>query len=285
MNNVFMSIKKFITNKNVITVLGVILILAILYFGYNKMVEDAIAPQKVCIASQTIQPRTLITKEMLNCEEEIPNSYVKEGKIFRTEKEIVGMYTDVNTVIPIGSMFYQEVLIEKEELPDSAFVEVPEGQRPYALSVNTATTYGNSIFPGNVVDIYMKAVDDNGQIMVGRLLQDVKILAVKDSSGKNVFENTAESRTPATLTYGVPEDIYILLKKAEYLKSLGVELFPAPRGGSVVTEDSITVDREELVSYIESKSVTFSDNTTDENNTDTTITIIPGEGVTITPGN
>ena len=56
---------------------------------------------------------------------------------------------------------------------------------------------------------------------------------------------------------------YRISYENEYLKSLGVELFPAPRGGTVSTENAITVDRAELVSYIESKSVTFSPNTTD----------------------
>lgn len=280
MSNILISIKKFITNKNVVTVLGVIVILGLLYWGYNSTIEKETQPTKICVATQTIQPRTLITDDMIDCKKTVPKEFVKDSNYVQYSKDIVGKYTAVNTVVPEGSPFYGEYLINKEDLPDSAFVEVPEGQRPYALSVTTASTYGNSIFPGNVIDVYMKAVDENGQVMVGRLLQDVKVLAVKDSSGNNVFEDTAANRTPSTLTFGVTEEIYILLKKAEYLKSQGVELFPAPRGGSVSTDNAIAVDRAELVSYIESKSVTFSDNTTDEN---TEGVIIPGEGVTITP--
>ena len=37
--NILVSIKKFITNKNTVTILGVIIIIAILYFGYNYQVE------------------------------------------------------------------------------------------------------------------------------------------------------------------------------------------------------------------------------------------------------
>ena len=285
MSNILISIKKFITNKNVVTVLGVIAILGLLYWGYNTTIEKETKPVKVCVATQTIQPRTLITDDMVDCTVKVPEAYMKKSNYAKTSREIIGKYTAVNAVIPQGSAFYNEYLINKEDLPDSAFVEVPEGQRPYALSVTTASTYGNSIFPGNVIDVYMKAVDENGQVMVGRLLQDVKILAVKDSSGNNVFEDTSANRTPSTLTFGVTEEIYILLKKAEYLKSLGVELFPAPRGGNVTTDNAIAVDREELVSYIESKSVTFSDDTTDttDPSLEQDVVIIPGEGVTIVP--
>ncbi|MBE6149731.1 MAG: hypothetical protein E7170_03285 [Firmicutes bacterium] len=261
MNNILISIKKFITNKNVVTVIGVIAILGLLYWGYNSTIEKETKPMQVPVATTTIQPRTQITDDMITMIT-VPAASVSEN-VMTYKALIVGQYTDVNTVIPQGSMFYTDVIVDEKDLPDSAFVEVPEGQRPYALSVTVESTYGNSIFPGNVIDVFMKATDDNGQVMVGRLLQDVKVLAVKDSMGNNVFENTAESRTPATITFGVPEDIYVLLKKAEYLKSLGVELFPAPRGGNLSTDNAITVDRAELVSYIESKSVTFSPNTTD----------------------
>ena len=275
MSNILISIKKFITNKNVVTVLGVIVILGLLYWGYNSTIEKETKPVRIPVATQTIQPRTKITDDMIEFIT-VPSASVSEN-VKRTSSSIIGLYTDVNTVIPAGSMFYTDVLIEEKELPDSAFVEVPEGQRPYALSVTTANTLGNSIFPGNIIDVFMKATDDNGQVMVGRFLQDVEVLAVKDSSGKNVFENTEENRTPATLTFGVPEDIFILLKKAEYLKSLGVELFPAPRGGVPQVDGSITVDRQELVDYINSNTVILSENTTDQT-TDpnaTTDSVIP----------
>lgn len=259
MNNILVSLKRFFTNKNTVTVLGVIIILALLYWGYNTKINNETKPVRVPVATQTIQPRTLITDEMVTYIS-IPGAALSNN-VKRTANSIVGMYTDVNTVIPAGSMFYSDVLITKEELPDSAFTAVKDGERPYALAVTTANTYGNSIFPGNVIDVFMKATDENGQIMVGRLLAQVEVLAVKDSSGNNVFENREENRTPATLLFGVPQDVYILLKKAEYLKSFGVELFPVPYGGTSPVEGDLTVDREELVQFIESNTVTFTDST------------------------
>lgn len=257
MNNILVSLKKFFTNKNTVTVLGVIAILALLYWGYNSVIESQVKPTQVPVANQTIQPRTLITEDMINYVE-VPEAWIN-GDVKLTSSSIVGMYSDVNTVIPEGSMFYSNVLTTKENLPDSAFSEVKDGERPYNLSVDTETTYGNSIFPKNVIDVYMKATDENGQIMVGRLLAKVEVLAVKDSSGNNVFEDTSENRTPATLLFGVPEDVFVLLKKAEYLVSKGVELFPVPYGGTSPIVGDLTVDREELVDFIESNTVTFSD--------------------------
>lgn len=257
MNNILISLKKIITNKNVVTVLGVIVILGLLYWGYNSTIEAQVKPIQIPVANKTIQPRTLITDDMVTYIS-VPSVAVNNN-VQRSKSSIVGMYSNVNTVIPAGSMFYSDVLITEEQLPDSAFTAVKDGERPYALSVTTESTYGNSIFPGNKIDIYMKAVDESGLIMVGRFLAQVEILAVKDSSGNNVFEDTNTTRTPSTLLFGVPEDVFILLKKTEYLKSYGIELFPVPYGGTVPIEGDLVVDRQELVDFIESNTVNFTD--------------------------
>ncbi len=257
MNNIIVSFKKFITNKNTVTILGVIIILALLYWGYNSTIENQVKPVQIPVAKQTIQPRTLITDDMITYIS-VPSVAVNTN-VKRNKSSIVGMYSNVNTVIPAGSMFYSDVLVAEEQLPDSAFTAVKDGERPYALSVTTESTYGNSIFPGNKIDVFMKAVDESGQVMVGRLLAQVEVLAVKDSSGNNVFEDSTTTRTPATLLFGVPEDVFVLLKKSEYLKSFGVELFPVPYGGTVPIEGDLVVDRQELVDFIESNTVNFTD--------------------------
>lgn len=259
MNNIIVSLKKFITNKNTVTILGVIVILGLLYWGYNTTIENQVKPVQIPVAKQTIQPKTLITDDMVTYID-VPSIAVSTN-VQRSKTNIVGMYSNVNTVIPAGSMFYSDVLITEDELPDSAFTAVKDGERPYALSVTTESTYGNSIFPGNKIDIYMKAVDESGLVMVGRLLAQVDILAVKDGSGNNVFEDSTVTRTPSTLLFGVPEDVFILLKKTEYLRSFGVELFPVPYGGTAPIEGDLTVDRQELVNFIESNTVTFTDTT------------------------
>ena len=198
----------------------------------------------------------------------VPSIAVSDNVLISTSK-IIGKYTNVNAVIPKGSMFYSDVLVDKADLPDSVFSDVKDGEIPYQFSVNMVTTYGNSIFPGNKIDIYMKAIDDNQQIMVGRLLENVEVLAVKDSSGRNVFENTSEARTPAYLIFGVPERIHILLRKAAYLSSKGVELFPVPHGGTVPVEGDMQVDIQELQAYIESRTVNLL--TEEQPNQETTV--------------
>ena len=138
-------------------------------------------------------------------------------------------------------MFYKNTVVAKEELPDAAFVDLEEGQIPYNFPVSMASTYGNSIYPNNYIDIYMKASNESGQLMVGKLIENVKVLAVKDAQGRNVFENSEEVRVPAYIIFGLDYELNILLRKASYMDEFQVELFPVPHGTQIKTGDGETV--------------------------------------------
>ena len=49
-------------NKNTVTILGVIVIVGLLYFGYTNQINTQVKPVRVPVAAQEIQPRTLITE-------------------------------------------------------------------------------------------------------------------------------------------------------------------------------------------------------------------------------
>ncbi len=266
MDNITMTFKKFFKNKNVVTVIGLIAILILLYVGYSSQINKAVQPIEIPVATETIQPRTEITDDMVELVE-MPNVSVSDN-VIRTKSQIVGKYSNVNSVIPEGSMFYTDTVISKDELPDAAFTKVKSGEVVYNFPVDMESTYGNSIFPGNKIDIYMKVGDGSDEkIMIGKLIENVEVLAVKDSSGKAVFENTSEDRTPSMLIFGLKSKLYTILKKASYMDSLGVELYPVPHGGKVATTGTTEVSTQQLVDYIEAHSINIPEaetTTTDE---------------------
>ena len=254
MNNITASVQRFMKNKNTVTILGIVIILIILYIGYSTQINNAVQPVSVPVATETIQPRTEITSDMVETID-MPSVSIKENVIVN-RNNIIGKYSNINAVIPKGSMFYTDAVISKSELPDSVFVKVKKGDVVYNFPVDMESTYGNSIYPGNKIDIYMKTGNgEDEKVMLGKLVKNVEVLAVKDSSGKNVFENTEEDRTPARLIFGVPEDITLLLRKASYMESLGVELFPVPHGGKVSTEGATEVSTQQLADYIDAHAV------------------------------
>ena len=254
MNNLVASAKKFFKNKNVVTIIGVVVILILLYVGYSTQINNAVEPVQVPVATQTIQPRTEITDDMVQMVD-MPNVSLSDN-VIRSRSQIVGQYSNVNSVIPEGSMFYTDTVISEDELPDAAFAKVKSGEVVYNFPVDMESTYGNSIFPGNKIDIYMKVGNGTDErIMLGKLIENVEVLAVKDSSGRAVFENTSEDRTPAMLIFGLKSDLYTILKKASYMESLGVELYPVPHGGEVAEEGATQVSTQQLVDYIDAHSV------------------------------
>lgn len=241
MGNLNTGIKKFLQNKNTVTVLGVIFAVAVLYFSYTYQVKQATNPISVPYATETIAPGTQITESMVGTME-VPPAMLK-GDVIKNQGAVIDKYSNADTVIPEGSLFYARNVVEKEQLPANIILDYPKGYVLYNMPVDAETTYGNSIYPGNYIDIYLKAVNklaDNAQltadadkIMLGKFIENVKVLAVKDSSGQPVFSNLDEERTPAMIVFAVPEDYYILLKKASYLRTYDSTLIPVPTNESL----------------------------------------------------
>ena len=47
MNNFGITLKKFLTNKNTVTIIGIIVILILLYWGYDRTVKKSVNPINV----------------------------------------------------------------------------------------------------------------------------------------------------------------------------------------------------------------------------------------------
>lgn len=255
-------LKQILSNKNTVTFIGIILIVLVLYIFYNWRVNMATSPIRVPYAIQTISPRTKITEDMIGYVEITQNAI--KGNIYTNAKTQIleqNMYTNVNCMIPAGSLFYVASLVREKELPDAFLINLKEGEVAYNFDVSMRSTYGNSMYPGNYVDVYFRYEDESGSKFIGKLVENVEILAVKDSSGHAVFENTQEERTPAQIIFGVTEEIHYLLRKAEYISESDEEsIILVPTNVSLSLDEgekaAITVTSETLKQYIESKAST-----------------------------
>lgn len=278
MGNVLTTVKRFLGNKNTVTILGVILAIFVLYIGYNWRIKQAIAPVTVPYAKAEISSRTLITTDMIGYRE-VPSSVVKSSpNLITNASELINNYVSFGTTVPANSMFYKSQILKQNELPDSAFAQIPDGYTIYSLKVDLHTTYGNSIYPGNYIDLYFKGIDDTDLVMYGKLIESIEVLAVKDNEGKHVFETTVEARTPAELLFAVPDDMYELLMKAGYITGNSIEIVPVPRNASYSANPGDTnVSSDYIKNFINAKSATIPQNVknvttipSDNENTDNT---------------
>lgn len=275
MNNLKASMKKFLGNKNTVTILGIILCLVILFIGYNYRINSKVELVQIPYAKETIQPRTYITEDMIGTMS-VPKSFLV-GRYYSNVNNIVGKYSNYNTIIAEGSLFYADLVVDADELPDSAFQNVPEGYTVIIYPVDIYTTYANSMAPGSLINIYYKSLNDNEEVMFGKFVSNIEILDVKDSSGRHVFENSEEDRTPAYLLFAVPEETHLLLRKALYLEDYDVELLLIPNTATVNEDTKVTVSSKEIEEFINDKTEfvsvddlpNISDKVTEEENTDT----------------
>ncbi len=265
MGNILTGLKKFLSNKNTVTIIGVLLGIAVLYIGYNWRVKQAINPVSVPYAKVEISSRTLITPDMIGYMKVSGDMIKNNSNIVTNINNIKGKYVSYGTTIPANSLFYSESLMSEEEMPDSAFADIPDNYTIYSLGVNLHTTYGNSIFPGNYIDLYVKAKDDSGDVIFGKFIESIEVLAVKDSSGNHVFETTVESRTPSELLFAVPDEMYSTLMKAGYIGA-SLEIIPVPRNASYsANPDETLVSSEYIKNFILSKTTILPEENTNNN--------------------
>lgn len=226
MNNLSKSMKKFLGNKNTVTILGVVLCIAILYIGYSYRINQKVQTVELPVAAETIQPKTKITTDMIR-KANIPASFLS-GEYARSAEEVVGKYSNYNAVISEGSLFYKDLVVSGDSLPDAALTDIPEGYSVVNYAVDMNTTYANSMMPGNKINIYMKWTTDDGKVVFGRLYENIDILAVKDSAGQNVFEASDESRTPAYMLFALPEVQFLIFEASTYITTNDIEIVLVP---------------------------------------------------------
>ena len=253
MNNFVIGLKRFFTNKNVVTVIGVLLVLVILFFGYTSSIKKETNPLSIPVAAKKINAKTQITSEDVTYVE-VASRMVGEG-VVRSSAQIVGKYTNINVTIPKGSVFYTDWLAESNEIPGNWIeqLDYESGELGYYMDVNIENTLGNNVLPNTYIDIYMKANDENGTTMFGKLLKNIKVLVVHDGSGNDVFKDSASIGSPSKIGFAVSQDLYVLLKKAEYLN---IDLILAPRGSTVPSQDYIIVTSATLRDYIDAQTIT-----------------------------
>ena len=261
MGNVGIALKRFLSNKNTVTIIGVLLGIVILYIGYNWRVNRALELVSVPVAKRELASRTLIDSDMI-AYIEIPRTVANRlSNLIINTSLVVGKYVSYGTSLPANSMFFQEAIMNREEMPDSAFADIPDNFTIYSLTVDIHSTYGNSIFPGNYIDLYFKGVDDTGKVVFGKLIESIAVLAVKDNFGNHVFETTVESRIPSELLFAVPDDMYLLLMKAKYIAGRSIEILPVPRNASYTAEPGETsVSSQYIRDFILSKTAMLPDN-------------------------
>ncbi len=234
----------FFKNKNVVTIVAAIICILIISIAYKYRVDKKIDAITVPVAAEDIASRTEITKAHISSMKVASSSL--SSNVITSESNIIGKFVNYNTFIPKDSFFYESAIVEWKEMPDSAWNDIGDGQTVFSLPVNSATTYGNSIYPGDKIDLYYQTQDESegSKLVIGRLLAGIKVIAVKDSAGNHIMKKSSEQKDAAALIFAVTEEQHLLLRKA----FLGDgTLFPVPRNTNYSSDETKTVISSEYI--------------------------------------
>ena len=216
--------KRLFGNKGVVTIIAMIVCIVIIFFAYKYRVDKEIQARTVPYARVDIPARAEITEDMVGTVK-VASSMIT-STVITNKANIIGKFVNYNTMIPAGSLFYSPSVTTWENMPDSAWTNIYNEYTIFSLNVNNNTTYGNSIYPGDKIDLYYRTYK-SGKLVFGKLIEGIEVLAVKDRDGSHIFKKSADQKDASALIFSVPEDLHILLRQATYIN--GAELIPVPR--------------------------------------------------------
>lgn len=235
--------REIILKSLMITVITAVLVL-LFAAAVNLRAEQKLNLKTTWIAARDIPPRTKITESDL-LEAEIPNAYLLDQTV-NEKAEIIGKYTDIQGKIPAGSAFYREMLTAEEDLPDNPTAQLREGQSAYTLETDLARL-GGTILPGQKVDIYASLTDRDGSPVSGCLIENARVIAVKDHKGLDL-DDPESSGTPYLTILAVMRRDLPYLSAAETAGS--VRLIASVQTYADDVKEARLVEDSELLNYL-----------------------------------
>lgn len=259
MGSLLTTLKRFVGNKNTVTILAVLAGVIVLWYFYNYRVDQAITTVQIPYAVEKIDSGKKIELENIQYKE-ITRSTLDDNDIITDISFLEDdKYICIGNSVPKNGFFYQSQVCEKKQIKNSIFENIPEGYTLYTLDVDSEKTYANSIMPGDYIDLYMNARDENDQVLFGPLIESIEVLAVRDSSGKDLFWDSDASDS-AFLLFTVPDDLHKLLNTADLISNYSVEITPVPRSTSYTEKPGETkIGSQTLYNFIMSNAATIVD--------------------------
>ena len=254
---------KLFRNKSIVTILAIALCLIILVFAYRYRVDKAIEAIEIPIAAKKLNAREQINEDCIRMVK--VSSSMLSSNVIRNKKDILEKYVNYNTIIPEGSMFYNSAVVTWDKMPDSVWKNSKIVDGYTVVSLKTSSAYANSLYPGAKIDLYFEGTEGNSsgkaKVIIGKLIEGIEILAVKDSSGRHIYKKGPNQNDVEAIIFAVPEEQYLLIKKADYFTKLQdiaeIQFVLVPRGQKYASDDGTeitsAVTSEQLQDYINDK--------------------------------
>ena len=233
MGNLLNTLKKFVANKNTVTIIGVLAGVIVLYVGYNCRINQSVATIQVYYVNQAVESNTQLTEDMISrvtVNAKLTNTYKNLVTNLSQIQDANGefFYVNFDHSLTEGQLLCTSDLIAKSEKADQKlYKNLKKDYKIFMLDVDLDTTHGNSIAPGNAVDIYIQGKDENKKIIFTPFIENLEVIDVVDTK----WSTTAgeEGTSPKYIITVVSVENFELLTKATLLNDYSFELIPVPK--------------------------------------------------------
>ncbi len=222
------------------------------YKVYETTVQAAIDPVLIPVAARYLKSGTVIQREDIQMIE-VPRPVVLEG-VEKDPELLLGQAVDTYNAIAEGSLFYEALLIPKEELHDVSAFPLLENEAAVTIDADIKTSYANSILPGHQIDLYFQgyatqADESEKRVLYGQLVSQARVIAVRDSTGKNI--DAQSDKATSVIVVALAYEDADLVQRAKFFGTV----LPMVTYGSLnplENEAAVTIDADIKTSYANS---------------------------------
>lgn len=224
-------------NKKWMMFLGIGICLVVNICLFKILLDKTIDLVEVPIAAEIIKPRTQISKDMIKVIE-VPSIYVNED-VYVNVEDIEDKYTEIQGMIPKGSMFYKSMLFEEKDLPDYPGLMLKENQNVFSLSTDLIKSSGNSLVNNQYVDLHVTIEKKKENPITDLLFSSVRILNVLDRKGKDMSESS--TNIPYVINLAIDSKWIGLLKTASEIGSIDLYATTFPQEDECILNEESAV--------------------------------------------
>lgn len=226
--------------KKSILVLSIGMILVLNISGSMIAIHALTKTVEVIVVSETLGPRSMIESKHVSVIS-MPKNTVPTN-VFLDESDVVGKFVSFDASLYRGMFFFVDAIESIDTVNDAPLLRLKEGQVAVSIGVDVLKSIGNTLLPGQYVDLVHTFVIRNGNPIVDTIFNDVRVLAIKDRYGLDMSDSKSQ-KVPHVILLAInhsdANDFYLALRKGQ------MDLVPLPSGRFV--ENESTINKESII--------------------------------------
>lgn len=177
---------------------------------YNSALETV----DVVVANTTLAPRSIIEEKHLKVIA-FPKGSL-DSSVYIDSKDVVGKVVSYDSTIHPNSMFFKSSIESISDVLDAPILALKDDQRAVSMQVDMIKSSGNTLLPGQYVDVVLTLPIRNKNPLVDVIFEAVRVLAVKDRYGYDMSDSKSQ-KVPHVALLAIHEqdvsDFYLALEK------------------------------------------------------------------------